>query len=168
VTRLLREFSNIVIFFSFPLFFFIPPFSLLSFPSFRPSFISVSILINFIFKNPVFPHAMLGGSLSPQHGASSGCGWRNDLQLWRLAANILNKQPRTNNKGWSSSLGVGLTTLHHKNNLVTKNLTEPRTWTDSLDKRPKLRNMDMRFGTWNVRSWRGGMGWCGLDWSGYG
>jgi hypothetical protein len=26
---------------------------------------------------------------------------------WRLAANILNKQPRTNDKGWSSSLGVG-------------------------------------------------------------
>jgi hypothetical protein len=38
-------------------------------------------------------------------------------------------------------LGVGLTTLHHKNKLVTKNLTEPRTWTDSLD-----------------RFWRGGMG----------
>jgi hypothetical protein len=49
-------------------------------------------------------------------------------------------------------LGVGLTTLYHKNKLVTKNLTEPRTWTDSLDKRPKRRNMDMRFGNWNVRS----------------
>jgi hypothetical protein len=49
-------------------------------------------------------------------------------------------------------LGVGHWpgTLHHK--LVSKNLTEPQTWTDSLDKRPKLRNMDMRFGTWNVRS----------------
>jgi hypothetical protein len=32
------------------------------------------------------------GSLSSQHGASSGCGWRNGLQLWRLAANILNWQ----------------------------------------------------------------------------
>jgi hypothetical protein len=47
------------------------------------------------------------GSLSPQHGGSSGCGWRNGLQLWGLAANILNKQLRTNDKGWSSSLGVG-------------------------------------------------------------
>jgi hypothetical protein len=47
---------------------------------------------------------------------------------------------------------VGLTTLHHKNKLVTKNLPEPRTWTDSLDKRLKLRNMDMRSGTWNVIS----------------
>jgi hypothetical protein len=28
----------------------------------------------------------------------------------------------------------------------------PRTWTDSLDKRPKLKKMDMRFGSWNVRS----------------
>jgi hypothetical protein len=26
---------------------------------------------------------------------------------WRLAVNILNKEPRTNDKGWSSSLGVG-------------------------------------------------------------
>jgi hypothetical protein len=29
------------------------------------------------------------------------------LQHWRLAANILNKQLRTNDNGWSSSLGVG-------------------------------------------------------------
>jgi hypothetical protein len=28
---------------------------------------------------------------------------------------------------------VRLTTLHRRNKLVTKNLTEPRTWTDSLD-----------------------------------
>jgi hypothetical protein len=26
--------------------------------------------------------------VSPQHGASSGCGWRNGLQIWRVAANI--------------------------------------------------------------------------------
>jgi exonuclease III len=29
---------------------------------------------------------------------------------------------------------------------------KPQNWTDSLDKRPKQKNMDMRFGTWNVRS----------------
>jgi hypothetical protein len=29
------------------------------------------------------------------------------LQIWRVAANILNKQSRTAEKGWSSSLGVG-------------------------------------------------------------
>jgi hypothetical protein len=94
------------------------------------------------------------GSLSSQHGASSGCGWRNGLQLWRLAAIVLNKQQRADKKGWPYGLGVG----HGVNNAspskkpVTNNLHKPRTWTDSLDKRPKLRNTDMRFGTWNVRS----------------
>jgi hypothetical protein len=29
------------------------------------------------------------------------------LQIWRVAANILNKYPRTASKGWSPSLGVG-------------------------------------------------------------
>jgi hypothetical protein len=29
---------------------------------------------------------------------------------------------------------------------------KPRTWTNSLDKRSKRKKMDMRFGTWNVRS----------------
>jgi hypothetical protein len=50
---------------------------------------------------------VLSGALSPRHGASSGCGWRNGLQLRRVAANILNKQSRTADKGWSSSLVVG-------------------------------------------------------------
>jgi hypothetical protein len=31
---------------------------------------------------------------------------------------------------------------------------------DSLDKRPKLRKMDMRFGTWNVRGWEPVKGSC--------
>jgi hypothetical protein len=30
---------------------------------------------------------------------------RNGLQIWRVAANILNKQSLTANKGWSSSFG---------------------------------------------------------------
>jgi hypothetical protein len=51
--------------------------------------------------------------------------------------------------GLSTSLGVGrgannLLTLQK---LFTKHLTEPRTWADSLDKRPKRRNMDMRLRT---------------------
>jgi hypothetical protein len=28
---------------------------------------------------------------------------------------------------------------------------KPRNWTDSLDKRPKRKKMNMRFGTWKVR-----------------
>jgi hypothetical protein len=35
---------------------------------------------------------------------------------------------------------------------------KPQTWTDRLDKRPRLKKIDMRFGTWNVRSIkRGGL-----------
>jgi len=41
------------------------------------------------------------------HGASSGCGWRNGLRIWRVSAITLNKQPRRADKVWSSSLGVG-------------------------------------------------------------
>jgi hypothetical protein len=50
---------------------------------------------------------MISGSLSPRHGASSGCGWRNDLRIWRVAANM---QSRTADKG----LGEVLTTPHSK------------------------------------------------------
>jgi hypothetical protein len=63
------------------------------------------ISVRFIAVNILF--SMLSGSLSPRHGASSGCGWRNGLQVWRVAANTFNKQSRTADKGWSSSLGVG-------------------------------------------------------------
>jgi hypothetical protein len=48
-------------------------------------------------------------------------------------------------------LGVGLTTFHLEN-FVTKSHKEPWTWIDSLDKRTQPRNMDMRFGTWNIKS----------------
>jgi hypothetical protein len=48
---------------------------------------------------------------------------------------------------------VGLTTPHcKKNKLVMKIHKKPWTWTDSLDKRTKRKNMNMRFGTWNVGS----------------
>jgi hypothetical protein len=33
-----------------------------------------------------------------------------------------------------------------------KDHKKPQTWTDSLDKRTKQKKIDMRFGTWNVRS----------------
>jgi hypothetical protein len=39
-----------------------------------------------------------------------------------------------------------------KTKFVTKCQKGPRTWTDSLDKRPKLRKIDMRFSTLNVRN----------------
>jgi hypothetical protein len=33
-----------------------------------------------------------------------------------------------------------------------KYFKKPRTWTDSMDKRPNRKKVDMRFGTWHVRS----------------
>jgi hypothetical protein len=55
------------------------------------------------------------------------------LQLWREAANILNKQSRTADKGWSSSLRVG----RGANNFSPKKISltrvskkKPRTRTD--------------------------------------
>jgi len=55
--------------------------------------------------------------------------------IWRVAANILNKQSRTADKGWSSSLGVerGAETAHRKTYLVTKcSHRKPRSQTDPL------------------------------------
>jgi hypothetical protein len=41
---------------------------------------------------------------------------RRNMEIWRVAANILNKQSRKADKGWSSSLGLAvvLTTPHRK------------------------------------------------------
>jgi hypothetical protein len=53
-------------------------------------------------------------------GSPVTTAWRflggDGLEVWRVAANILNKQSRTTDRGWSSSLGVerGLTTPHRK------------------------------------------------------
>jgi hypothetical protein len=82
-----------------------------------------------------FPSTTYGlGPLSPQHGASSGCRWRNGLQLWRVAENILSSRGHTTRGGppaWG--LGVGLTTFHRKNKFVTQVIKEPRTLKDSLN-----------------------------------
>ena len=55
--------------------------------------------------------------------------------IWRVAANILNKQSRTADKGWSSSLVVGRGAkqlLTVKTYQVMNCLQEPRTWTDTV------------------------------------
>jgi translation initiation factor 6 (eIF-6) len=31
-------------------------------------------------------------------------------------------------------------------------IIHPQAWVDSLEKQPQLKKVDMRFGTWNVRS----------------
>jgi hypothetical protein len=87
--------------------------------------------------------------------------------IWRVAANILNKQLQTADKGWSSSLEVGRGANNSspwKCIFVTKYLqTKPRTWTDTLV-RPKQRKRDMRFGTWNVKMDLQEVGCGGMDW----
>jgi hypothetical protein len=80
---------------------------------------------------------------------------RYGLQIWRVAANIFNKQSRTDDNGWSSSSGDGRGAkeiLTVKNKFAMKYHKKTRTWTNSLDKRPMRKKMDMRFGTWNIRS----------------
>jgi hypothetical protein len=49
-------------------------------------------------------------------------------------------------------LGMWLTTPHHKEKQVNYD------WMDSLYKQPKWQNMDMRFGTWHIRTLYGGGG----------
>jgi hypothetical protein len=115
---------------------------------------SVELLFHFCFVLLLFSLSVISGSLSPRHGASSGCGWRNGLRIWRVAASTSNKQSRTADKGWSSSLDVGRGANNastSKNYHVTKHITKLRTWTDSLV-HLKQRQRDMRFGIWNVRS----------------
>jgi hypothetical protein len=51
--------------------------------------------------------AVLSGFQSPRHGAPSGFGWRNGLQIQWVAANTPNKQSLTADKERSSSLSAG-------------------------------------------------------------
>jgi hypothetical protein len=73
--------------------------------------------------------------------------------IWRKAVNILNKQSRTIDKGWSSSLGVGrgANISSPLKRILLRNKTKPQTWTDTLV-RSKQRKRDRRFSTWNVRN----------------
>jgi hypothetical protein len=67
-----------------------------------------------IYIVSLFLHAELcfvsryGGSLSPQHGASPGCGLVDGLQVLRVAANTLNKQPGQTTMGGPSVWGFGM------------------------------------------------------------
>jgi hypothetical protein len=56
--------------------------------------------------------------------ADGGAG----LQIWREAEIILNKQSRMADKGWYSSLGVGLITPDRNKHFVKKCYTGPWTW----------------------------------------
>ena len=66
---------------------------------------------------------VISGSPSARHGASSGCGWRNGIQIWRVAANIFNKQSRIVDGGSPPGWGLGelLRTPRRKNVTMLRN-----------------------------------------------
>jgi hypothetical protein len=64
---------------------------------------------------------------------SSGCGWRNGLQLWRIAANILNNQMLTNGKGWSPSFGGWVWDFTVKNKFLWINDPSDGIWIRDSD-----------------------------------
>jgi hypothetical protein len=75
------------------------------------------------------------------------------LHIWRVAANILNKQSRTTNREWPSRLGVRRGAINPPQKIcifVANYVQGPQKWTDSLA-RPKYRKVSIRFGTWNIR-----------------
>jgi hypothetical protein len=79
------------------------------------------------------------------------------LGAWSYAIKRISSRGQTTRGGSPAwGLGVGLTTLHHKNKLVTKNLTEPRTWTG----RPRRMWVD------NIKRDLGEVGWGDVDWIG--
>jgi hypothetical protein len=51
---------------------------------------------------------------------------RDGLQQWRLAANILNKQLRTNDKEWSSNLGCETWSLTVRDERVLRRIFGPK------------------------------------------
>ena len=94
--------------------------------------------------------------------------------IWRVAANKLNKQSRTADKGWSSSLGVGrgannaspwkpmLSNIHKARcflwrqnnpevNYSTTRISEGGVFLEEVQ-RSRQRKRDIVLGTWNVRS----------------
>jgi len=70
--------------------------------------INIRLLQHVIFCEYFSIMSVISGSLWWQHGSYTSCGWRNGLQVWRLATGIclLNNQSRTAYKKCSSSLGV--------------------------------------------------------------
>jgi hypothetical protein len=92
--------------------------------------------------------SMLGGSLAT-------AAWRVlRLRLWRIAANTSNKLSWTADSGWSSNWGRGgfrtRLTIPHRKKLTFPEMLRVYIALD-LDTLGR-QNMDMRFGTWNIRS----------------
>jgi hypothetical protein len=61
--------------------------------------------MDLLYKFFLFTVSAVCLSLWQRHGASWRWGWRNGLQTWRVAANVLNKQPWTEVKWLSRHSG---------------------------------------------------------------
>jgi hypothetical protein len=73
--------------------------------------------------------------------------------LWQLWIHWISSSGKTTRGGaLACGMGVGLRSLAVENKLLTIELKENRTWKNSYYSRLKRRNMDMRFGTWDIRS----------------
>jgi hypothetical protein len=59
-----------------------------------------------LYKIKVLMLVQIRESLSPWHSMSSGMQMEERPPIWRVAANTLNKQSRTADKGWSARLGA--------------------------------------------------------------
>jgi hypothetical protein len=73
----------------------------------QPTYTNVTCIR--LYKNTAYTSCFtLSGSLVTNGMARLQLADRGDgLQIWRVAENMLNKQSRTADSGWSSSLGVG-------------------------------------------------------------
>ena len=83
----------------------------------------VSFIVILIFGTPLAIQAKLSGSLSPRHGVSSGSGWRNSLQIWRVVRIYWISSRGQPTKGGPPAwkLGEVLTSPHLKNLTVLRN-----------------------------------------------
>ena len=90
---------------------------------------------------------IISWTLSPWHGASSGCGWKNGVPRYEgyLRIYLISSRGQPTIGGppawW---LGELLTTHRKQKCHVTKHSQLPRAWTDPLVQRKR----DVRFGMW--------------------
>jgi hypothetical protein len=98
--------------------------------SFYPSdtkYISIKgCLLNVLFQEEYQISGILGSLVTTVFARPQVTDGGEGLQIWRVAANILNKQSRTADKGWPSNLGVGrgLTPPHRKKRNTLRNVTK--------------------------------------------
>jgi hypothetical protein len=89
--------------------------------------------------------------MSPWHDASSGCGWRTRLPdmegSWEYVEQAIADSQHGVVVQFGGS-GIRLTTPHHKKCIMLPNISKHL----AHEIQPKQWKKDMRYGTWNVKS----------------